>query len=42
MYTTHPYIPLTSRISPAVVQGYIALMVFAVVLGTVFDLLYGQ
>lgn len=39
MFTTNPFIPLTAFVSPAVVQGYIVLMVLAVAIGTVIDLL---
>lgn len=42
MFTTNPFTPLTDFVSPAVVQGYIVLMVLAVVVGTVFDLLHGK
>ena len=42
MFTTNPFVPLTDWVSPAVLQGYIVLMVLAVAVGTVFDLLHGQ
>ena len=42
MFTTHPYIPLTDWMSPVILQGYIVLMVLAVVLGTVFALVHGK
>ena len=40
MFTTNPFTPLTAFVSPAVMQGYIVLMVLAVAIGTVFDLLH--
>ncbi len=40
MFTTNPFTPLTAFVSPAVIQGYLVLMVLAVAVGTVFDLLY--
>jgi hypothetical protein len=42
MFTTNPFTPLTDFASPAVLQGYIVLMVIAVAIGTVFDLLHGK
>jgi len=39
MFTTNPFTPLTTFVSPGVMQGYIVLMVLAVVAGTAFDLL---
>ncbi len=42
MFTTNPFIPLSDFISPAGMQGYIVLMILAVVLGTLFDLLDGK
>ncbi|HWR75970.1 MAG TPA: adenylyl-sulfate reductase [Thiobacillus sp.] len=39
MFTTNPFTPLTDFVSPAVMQGYIVLMVLAVAIGTLFDLL---
>lgn len=40
MFTTNPFTPLTDFVSPAVMQGYIVLMVLAVAIGTGFDLLH--
>jgi hypothetical protein len=40
MFTTNPFTPLTAIMSPAVMQGYIVLMILAVAVGTVFDLLH--
>jgi len=40
VFTTNPFTPLTAFVSPAVIQGYLVLMVLAVAVGTVFDLLY--
>ena len=40
MFITNSFIPLTAFVSPAVMQGYIVLMAFAVAIGTVFDLLH--
>lgn len=40
MFTTNPFTPLAAFVSPAVIQGYIVLMVLAVAIGTVFDLLH--
>ncbi|MBW8307139.1 MAG: adenylyl-sulfate reductase [Thiobacillus sp.] len=39
MFTTNPFAPLTDFVSPDLLQGYIVLMVLAVVIGTAFDLL---
>ena len=40
--TTNPFLPLTAFVSPAVMQGYIVLMVLVVIVGTAFDLLYEE
>ena len=40
MFTANPFTPLTAFVSPAVMQGYIVLMVLAVAIGTAFDLLH--
>ena len=40
MFTANPFTPLTTFVSPAVMQGYIVLMVLAVAIGTAFDLLH--
>lgn len=40
MFTTNPFAPLTAFVSPALMQGYIVLMVLAVALGTAFDILH--
>lgn len=42
MLTTNPFLPLTAFVSPAVMQGYIVLMILAVIAGTAFDLLYEE
>lgn len=42
MFTTNPFTPLTAFVSPAVMQGYIILMIIAVAIGTAFDLLHGK
>lgn len=42
MLTTHPYIPLADRMSPAILQGCFVQMVIAVVLRAAFDLMHGQ
>ena len=39
MFTTNPFAPLTDFVSPDLMQGYVVLMVLAVVIGTAFDLL---
>ncbi|MBZ0105651.1 MAG: adenylyl-sulfate reductase [Sulfuricella denitrificans] len=40
MFTTNPFTPLTVFVSPGAMQGYIVLMVLAVVIGTLFDLFH--
>lgn len=40
MFTTNPFTPLTAFISPALMQGYILLMIAAVAVGTAYDLLH--
>lgn len=40
MFISNPFAPLTVFVSPAVMQGYIVLMVLAVAIGTAFDLLH--
>jgi hypothetical protein len=40
MFTTNPFTPLTAFVSPEVMQGYVVLMVLAVIIGTLFDLLH--
>ena len=42
MFTTNPFTPLTTFVSPAVLEGYIVLMALAVAIGTLFDLLHGK
>lgn len=42
MFTTNPFTPLTAFVSPELMQGYIVLMVFAVAIGTLFDLLHDK
>ncbi len=42
MFTTNPFVPLTEFVSPAVMQGYVVLMVLAVAVGTAFDLLHDK
>lgn len=42
MFTTNPFNELALFLSPAILQGYIVLMVLAVVIGTLFDLLHDQ
>jgi len=42
VFTTNPFTPLTAFVSPAVMQGYIILMIIAVAIGTAFDLLHGK
>ena len=42
MFTTNPFTPLTAFVSPEVMQGYVVLMVLAVVVGTLFDLLHDR
>ena len=42
MFTTNPFTPLTDFVSAEVMQGYIVLMVLAVVIGTLFDLLHDK
>jgi hypothetical protein len=40
MFTTNPFFPLTGFVTPALMQGYVILMILAVAIGTVFDLLH--
>ena len=40
MFISNPFAPLTVFVSPAVMQGYIVLMVLAVAIGTLFDLVH--
>ena len=40
MFTSNPFADLTVFLPPLVMQVYIVLMVFAVVLGTLFDILH--
>ncbi|MBU4500437.1 MAG: adenylyl-sulfate reductase [Gammaproteobacteria bacterium] len=42
MFTTNPFTPLTDFVSAEVMQGYVVLMVLAVVIGTLFDLLHDK
>jgi hypothetical protein len=42
VFTTNPFTPLTAFVSPDLMQGYVVLMVLAVVAGTLFDLLHGK
>lgn len=42
MFTTNPFTPLTAFVSLEIMQGYIVLMVFAVAIGTLFDLLHDK
>ena len=42
MFATNPFTPLTAFVSPEVMQGYVVLMVLAVVIGTLFDLLHDR
>ena len=42
MFTTNPFAPLTAFVSPGAMQGYIILMVLAVLIGTLFDLLHDK
>jgi hypothetical protein len=42
MFTTNPFAPLTAFVSPGAMQGYIVLMVLAVIVGTLFDLLHDR
>jgi len=42
VFTTNPFAPLTAFVSPEAMQGYIVLMVLAVVIGTLFDLLHDK
>jgi len=42
MFTTNPFAALTAYMSPGLLQGYIILMVLAVVLGTLYDLLHDR
>jgi hypothetical protein len=40
MFTDNPFIPLATYFSPAFLQGYVVLMILAVILGTAYDLLH--
>jgi hypothetical protein len=40
MFTTNPFTPLTTYVSPEFIQGYIVLLMLAVLIGTGFDLLH--
>lgn len=40
MFTTNPFTPLIDFVSPEVMQGYVVLMMLAVVIGTGYDLLH--
>jgi hypothetical protein len=40
MFTTNPFTPLTTYVSPEFMQGYIVLLMLAVLIGTGFDLLH--
>jgi len=40
MFTTNPFTPLTTFVSPGLMQGYIVLLLLAVLIGTGFDLLH--
>lgn len=42
MFTTNPFASLTAFVSPDAMQGYIVLMVLAVIVGTLFDLLHDR
>ncbi|MEW5786482.1 MAG: adenylyl-sulfate reductase [Pseudomonadota bacterium] len=42
MFTTNPFLALTEFMSPAIMQGYVVLMILVVAFGTLFDLLDGQ
>jgi hypothetical protein len=42
MFTTNPFTPLTAFVSPEAMQGYVVLMVLAVLIGTLFDLLHDR
>jgi len=42
VFTTNPFTPLTDFVSAEVMQGYVVLMVLAVVIGTLFDLLHDK
>ena len=40
MFTTNPFAELSASIPPAVMQGYVVLMVFLVAAGTLFDIVH--
>ena len=40
MFTHNPFAELSALLSPAVMQGYVVLMVVLVILGTVLDILH--
>ena len=42
MLTTNPFAELSAMISPEIMQGYIVLMVLAVIVGTVLDMMHKQ
>lgn len=42
MFTTNPFSALSFFLSPAILQGYVILMVVAVVVGTAYDLLHDR
>ena len=40
MFTTNPFAELSAAIAPAVMQGYVVLMIILVVAGTLFDVIH--
>ena len=42
MFTSNPFAELSAHISPAIMQGYVVLMVVFVVIGTILDMMHKQ
>src|SRR4051812_17391953 len=40
MFTTNPFAALSGFLAPSVIQGYVALMILLVVVGTLFDIVH--
>ena len=40
MFTSNPFAEISSWLSPAIMQGYITLMIILVAAGTIYDILH--